>query len=434
LNILSEAKDLSSLAAAVTAFRGRAGGRCGAVPAARPKTIAPRDHRAIAASRPPDDDSDVRDTPTGASIQPWGGTGLFHVEVAHPAGAASRSGGDADGVRAGRMRRRRLVGLGLGAGASVFALLALLHPSAWTAVAATLLTVLFIGRRSLRRVAKLLVFAVVPYEMIWMAFVAARGIGDEVSWVDRVRLWPRQLDVWLFGGEMPTTVLQRHLFDPDRLRPYDYFFTGLHVSFFVVPFLFAMPLCWIDVARGRRFLVALALLLAMGLPGFFLMPGNPPWMNPVAGDPNPAAAYRVNAYVAGNLGVDGFAADGTLKLEENSLAVIPSIHMGVSFLLALAAPVGRRRWRLLTRLYAVLMAVSLVYLGEHQVVDEIAGIGLAILAWRISPWVLAALSRRLSPVATATRARLAGAVAAGRRVVGPRPGDVGETAESEPAR
>ena len=357
---------------------------------------------------------------------------MFNIDAGRLAATSGRKGRDTGERAAGSARRTRQLGLAFLAAAALCALVAALTDNRFAALGAVLFTVLFIGRRSLARVARFLAVGLLPYQLIWMAFIAARGIGDEVSWVDRVRLWPRQMDVWLFGGEMPTTVLQRLLFDPNRLMPYDYFFTALHVSFFVVPFMCAMLLCYQVPARGRRFLVALALLFTMGVPGFFLLPGNPPWMNPAAGDPNPAPAYRVNAAVAHDLGIEAFEPDGRLTVEENSLAVIPSIHMGVSFLLALSAPLGGRRWRRLTRLYAALMAVSLVYLGEHQVVDEILGIVLAVLAWQLAPAIQAHLGRAMKPVANATRTAAAGAVARfGSRL---RREEDGATVEGEPAR
>lgn len=321
------------------------------------------------------------------------------------AGRVKRDPMSSDQSPDGAARRQRQIGYVLGVAASLAAILAVVHRSGWTALAVLILSVLFIGRRCLGRVGKLILFASVPYEIIWAVFVPGRGLGDEAPWIERVRLWPRQWDVWLFGGEMPTTRLQRHLFDPDHLKPWDYFFTGVHISFFFVPFIAFMFLYWVDVPRGRRFLVALALLLAMGLPGFALLPGNPPWMNPATDDPNPARAYRINAYVATDIGIDVFSPDGTLDAEENSMAVLPSIHMAVTLLLALSAPIGRRRWRRLTRVYAALMVFSLVYLGEHQFVDEITGIALALLAWRWSPWVQAALGRRFAPFGNAVSAR-----------------------------
>jgi hypothetical protein len=363
------------------------------------------------------------------------GSGLLNVSAVRSVHAAGTNGPDTGDFAVDLARRRRWSTIGFGAAASLMALLGVLHPNRWTLLGAVLLTTLFIGRRSLGRVVRFVAFVVVPYQLIWTGFVTARGFGDQVGWVDQVRLWPRRLEVRLFGGEMPTTLLQRHLFNPDHPRPYDYFFTGLHVSFFAVPFLFAMPLCWGNPRRGRRFLLALVLLLGMGLSGFFLVPANPPWMNAQSGDPNPLPAYRINAYVAQHLGVDAFAPDGTLKVEENSLAAIPSIHMGVSFLLLLSALGGRRRWRVAMGLYATLMAFSLVYLGEHMVVDELLGIALAVIAWRLSAAVSMGMERRLAALPTGASARwISGAIAGGRTAVRARfsAGDGSAPAGNEP--
>lgn len=290
-----------------------------------------------------------------------------------------------------------------------------LYPGLWTLLLCIFMVALYIGRRSIPRVLTFFAFALFPYQLIWATFIVLRGLADQAPWVDRVRLWPRQVEVTLFGGELLNSRLQGWFFDPAHLRPYDYFFTSLHISFFVVPLLAAMPLCWVDPARGRRFLVTLAVLLALGLPFFYLVPANPPWMDPVTGDPNPVAVHRINAIVATDWGVDTFHPDGTLDGELNSLAVVPSMHMGVSFLLALSAPRKRRRWRQITAAYAGLMAFSLVYLGEHFVTDEVVGIGLAVVAWRIAPWVIAKMSLTLAPLANPVQQRFARLVEAGRR-------------------
>ncbi|MEA2586059.1 MAG: hypothetical protein QOF33_4144 [Thermomicrobiales bacterium] len=285
----------------------------------------------------------------------------------------------------------------LAAVASILGLWIVVSPNAFAAVACLLCTLVY-ASRVWPKLCRILLFAAIPYNLAWTSFIFLRGMGDGSPLTPTVRLVPRRVETWLFGGELPTTVLQRHLFDPAHLRLYDFLFLGVHISFFAVPFLVAMGLCWTEPARGRRFLVALALLLTFALPVFFLLPGNPPWMNPGTGDPNPVSAYRVNAYGAERLGVEAFDRDGRLHVEENSMAVFPSIHMGVTFLLALSAPVGRRRWRWLTRFYACLMAFSLVYLGEHYVIDEIAGITLAVLAWRCAPRVSATIGGWLDPV------------------------------------
>jgi len=60
---------------------------------------------------------------------------------------------------------------------------------------------------------------------------------------------------------------------------------------------------------------------------------------------------------------------------------MPSIHMAITWLLPLVVTRQRRRWRLLATTYGGLMGLALVYLGEHYVVDVIAGIVIAAYSW-----------------------------------------------------
>ena len=53
---------------------------------------------------------------------------------------------------------------------------------------------------------------------------------------------------------------------------------------------------------------------------------------------------------------------------------MPSLHAGCALLVALLPlAVGEHRWRAALLVYVMLMAFTLVYTGEHYVVDVVAG-------------------------------------------------------------
>jgi membrane-associated phospholipid phosphatase len=65
----------------------------------------------------------------------------------------------------------------------------------------------------------------------------------------------------------------------------------------------------------------------------------------------------------------------------NPYAAIPSLHAGWALLLSITLwPYVRRRWRFLLVAYPVAMGASLVYSGEHYVVDVLIGWGYVALA------------------------------------------------------
>lgn len=295
--------------------------------------------------------------------------------------------------------------LGLIGGACGLALWSAVSPNAYTVAACFALTLVY-ASRVWPKLCRLILFAVVPSNLIWAAFAFLRGYGADSPLKPAVRLYVRRIECWLFGGEMPSSILQRHLFNPAHPRPWDYFFLGVHVSFFMMPSVFFYALWWSDLARSRRYVASLVMTLCVGAILFWLLPSNPPWMNPASGDPNPVPVVRVNYYVAKHLGIDYFAQDGSLAVENNSLAAMPSIHLAVTFLCFLAWR-GRRRWGVISAAYLVAMSFSLVYLGEHHVVDELAGVGLALVAWRIAPAVVAWVETVIGPHLTSIGTQVA---------------------------
>ena len=75
------------------------------------------------------------------------------------------------------------------------------------------------------------------------------------------------------------------------------------------------------------------------------------------------------------------------SLQGNPFAAMPSLHFGTSVMAArLLSQVGRRQGGL-GWAYAVSLGFGLVYLGEHYVVDLIAGLTLAEAIWRLAPRV-----------------------------------------------
>jgi len=76
---------------------------------------------------------------------------------------------------------------------------------------------------------------------------------------------------------------------------------------------------------------------------------------------------------------------------------MPSIHFAITFLLVWLAVNQRKRWRILAWTYALSMGIALVYMGEHYVIDIIAGGAVTSAGWmlariwteRVSPSLIA---------------------------------------------
>ena len=82
----------------------------------------------------------------------------------------------------------------------------------------------------------------------------------------------------------------------------------------------------------------------------------------------------------------------------NSVAAMPSIHLGVTFAMFLWARLHARSYQWWLLAYTVIMGLALVYLGEHYVSDLLAGGICALLAFRVGKalWLKSAVERTAS--------------------------------------
>jgi membrane-associated phospholipid phosphatase len=91
------------------------------------------------------------------------------------------------------------------------------------------------------------------------------------------------------------------------------------------------------------------------------------------------------------------------SLQGNPYAAMPSLHFGTSVMAArLLSQVGPGH-AAVAWVYALTLGFGLVYLGEHYVVDLLAGLALAEGLWRVAPAAepmvrrLAGVIQRLEP-------------------------------------
>lgn len=221
-----------------------------------------------------------------------------------------------------------------------------------------------------------------PYAGVWFIFTALRSLADETVLAKTLSTKSSHLERWLFNGQLPSNILQDHLFNPNHLHWYDYACTGVHWSYFIIPHLLAIRLWQKHPEVFKRYLRAMTLTLAVGLCIYFLIPSNPPWMAPEAvNSPAGATVYRIMKYVGDQIGGGIYRASYKVIGESNPIAAMPSIHFAITFLLVYGAGAFGKRWRFLFLLYAAIMAFSLVYLGEHYVIDIFVGGLITTYGW-----------------------------------------------------
>jgi membrane-associated phospholipid phosphatase len=226
----------------------------------------------------------------------------------------------------------------------------------------------------------------------------------------RVRIdYPVRLDRMLGLGVLPTLRLQRWLSRPGRITAFDRLLIWVHWLWFLTPH---TALVYILVRRRDMFARSATLVYAvfdLGLIVYWSLPTAPPWYAAQRGriEYDGMPALRRVMYEHG----EQFWDEGWQPLYDflggNPLAAMPSLHFATSVMAAhllseVGAPEALVAWS-----YAITLAVALVYLGEHYVVDLLAGLALVEAIRRAAPAVTPCLVRA-SRCVQALEARAAG--------------------------
>jgi hypothetical protein len=209
-------------------------------------------------------------------------------------------------------------------------------------------------------------------------------------------------DKTLFGGTVPSVWLQQHLWNPGHLHWYDYGVWGVYMTHFFVVWIVAAVLWRVSRARFRRYaLVTITLTIAAFLT-YWLYPAQPPWL--AGTDGLLPAMDRIVPLVWGELGVHTMKSayeNGSLV---NTVAAMPSLHAAYPFMLMLFFWPAGKLARIVLGSYTLAMAFTLVYGGEHFVLDilvgwAMAGAAYALVARGASAW--AARKSAARPAASA---------------------------------
>jgi hypothetical protein len=215
----------------------------------------------------------------------------------------------------------------------------------------------------------------------------------------RVHLdYPWRIDKRLGLGVLPNVRLQRWFAVDGQIRRRDQVLVWSHWLWFLFPH---GTVAYVLVRHPDRFPRTATLTYAvfdLGLIGYWGVPTAPPWyasLHGRLGESGDVAVRRMMVEHGEAFWKDGWGPLYSV-LGGNPLAAMPSLHFATSLmaahLLTEAGPVeGAIGWT-----YALTLGFALVYLGEHYLVDLLAGAtlteGVRLAAPRVAP-VAAALGR-----------------------------------------
>lgn len=188
--------------------------------------------------------------------------------------------------------------------------------------------------------------------------------------------YPVVIDRALGLGQLPGVRLQRALARGGGLRRLDAVLVWAHWIWFLVPH---TTLLYILIFRRRRFERSAVLVYAvfdLGVLVYWILPTAPPWYASRQGIIEAEPALRRLMVEQGEAFWRERWEPLYSLLAGNPLAAMPSLHFATSVMAALvladAGPIeGAVGWA-----YAVTLGFALVYLGEHYVVDLLAGLAL----------------------------------------------------------
>lgn len=217
-----------------------------------------------------------------------------------------------------------------------------------------------------------------PFTAVLMVYDLSRGLAHAVNMPLQERD-VADVEKWMFGGTIPTVWLQQHWYTPDAVHWYDAVFTLIYTTHFLATPILAAILWLRDRAWWFAYVSRVVVVSLAGLVTYVLFPEAPPWMasdDHVIGRVSRLSARGWEYLHLGN--VKELLAHAQ-EAGSNPTAAMPSLHTAFATMVALTiASRLRSRWRWLLVLYPCAMGLALVYLGEHYVVDVLAGVLYAV--------------------------------------------------------
>jgi hypothetical protein len=209
-----------------------------------------------------------------------------------------------------------------------------------------------------------------PFLLLFFAYEAMRGFAAKTNFA------PHDLsgmERWLFAGTIPTLTLQHAFYHPGVVGLQDIVGMFFYFMHFVLPIVVGFIFWVTDREYYWRFIGALLLLCFLAFVTYLFWPSAPPWyqLHDALGNP---AVIKINDQTVRSIW--GYTAVSPIyhSFNPNKFAAFPSLHAAFPML---ATVYAWQRYRLLAlglALWTVAVILSIVYLGEHYVVDALVSV------------------------------------------------------------
>ena len=202
-----------------------------------------------------------------------------------------------------------------------------------------------------------------PFLLLFFAYEAMRGFAAKTGFAPHDL---SGLERAVFGGAIPTLVLQRAFYHPGVVGIQDVVAMIFYFMHFVLPIVVGF-IFWLNSREHyRRYIAALLVMSFLAFVTYLFWPSAPPWYQL-------HDVVKINDQTVHSLWGYTLVSPIYHSFNPNPFAAFPSLHAAYP---ALATVYAWSRYRALgigLLVWTAAVLVSIVYLGEHYVVDALAG-------------------------------------------------------------
>lgn len=211
-----------------------------------------------------------------------------------------------------------------------------------------------------------------PFLILFFGYEAMRGFAAKTGFAPHDL---SGLERAVFGGTLPTLTLQHDFYRPETVSPQDVVSMFFYFMHFPLPILVGFVFWVRSRDHYRRFVGALLFMALLSFVTYLFWPSAPPWYQFREGAvPDAAVVHKIlNETVDKFWGSSYIVTPIYTHLNPNQFAAFPSLHAAFP---ALAAVYAWSRYRALAVglvMWTAAVLLSIVYLGEHYVIDALDG-------------------------------------------------------------
>jgi membrane-associated phospholipid phosphatase len=217
-----------------------------------------------------------------------------------------------------------------------------------------------------------------PFLVLFFAYEAMRGFAAKTGFAANDM---SGLEKTVFGS-IPTVTLQHAFYNPAAVGPQDLVAMFFYFMHFPLPILVGFIFWWRSREHYRRYIAALLLMCFLAFVTYLFFPTTPPWLQfPLASSASDAGVHKILNETVQKLWGNNYVVTPLYShLNPNQYAAFPSLHAAFPALAAVYAW-GRYRWLSVGLIvWTMCVMASIVYLGEHYIVDALCGFVYVIAA------------------------------------------------------